>query len=136
MMNIYNGNVVSDARGYATVSLPDWFQALNRDFRYQLTVIDERDGDGFAQAKVVRGVKDNSFVIRTSVPLTTVSWQVTGIRQDLYANAHRIQVEVDKTAAERGKYIHPEACGLPKEAGIGYRPALEDKKAGAARQEK
>jgi hypothetical protein len=136
MMNIYNGNVKTDARGYATVTLPKWFEALNRDFRYQLTVIDEGDGDGFAQAKVVRGVKDNSFVIRTSVPVTTVSWQVTGIRQDPYANLHRIQVEVDKPAGERGKYIHPEAYGLPKEAEIGYRPALADKKAGAARQEK
>jgi hypothetical protein len=136
MMNIYNGDVETDAKGYATVMLPNWFEVLNRDFRYQLTVIDERDGDGFAQAKVVRGVKDNSFVIRTSAPFTTVSWQVTGIRQDPYGNANRIKVEVDKTAAERGKYIHPEAYGLPKEAGIGYRPALEDKKAGAVRQEK
>ena len=136
MMNIYNGNLVSDARGYATVSLPNWFQALNRDFRYQLTVIDERDSDGFAQAKVVRGVKDNSFVIRTSVPFTTVSWQVTGIRQDPYANANRIQVEVDKPAGERGKYIHPEAYGLPAEAGIGYRPAPDDPKARAARHDR
>jgi hypothetical protein len=136
MMSIYNGNIKTDARGYATVSLPDWFQTLNRDFRYQLTVIDERDSDGFAQAKVVRGVKDNSFVIRTSVPLTTVSWQVTGIRQDPYANTHRIQVEVDKSTTERGKYIHPEAYGLPKEAGIGFRPAQDDPKAKAARHDR
>jgi hypothetical protein len=133
MMNIYNGNIKTDAKGYATVSLSNWFEALNRDFRYQLTVVDERDGDGFAQAKVVRGVKDNSFVIRTSVPFTTVSWQVTGIRQDPYANANRIQVEVDKPAGERGKYIHPEAYGLPKEAGIGYPSQNDDKKAGAVR---
>ncbi|HTW90117.1 MAG TPA: hypothetical protein VMH22_00215 [bacterium] len=113
MMNIYNGNVKTDASGYATVTLPNWFEALNRDFRYQLTVIDESDGSGFAQAKVVRGVKDNTFVIRTSVPLTTVSWQVTGIRQDPYANLHRIQVEVNKPAGERGKYLHPDAYGQP-----------------------
>ena len=133
MMNIYNGNVVTDARGYATVTLPDWFEALNRDFRYQLTVVDEGDGDGFAQAKVVRGVKDNSFVIRTSASFTTVSWQVTGIRQDPYADVNRIQVEVDKTAAERGKYIHPEVYGRPREAGIGCVAMPEDKKAEAVR---
>jgi hypothetical protein len=121
MMNIYNGNCRTDASGYSTVTLPKWFEALNRDFRYQLTVIDEGDGDGFAQAKVARGVKDNSFVIRTSVPLTTVSWQVTGVRQDRFANANRIQVEVEKRGAERGKYIHPEVYGQPREAGIGYR---------------
>ncbi len=120
MMNIYNGNVKTDARGFATITLPDWFEALNRDFRYQLTVVDERDDNGFAQAKVVRGVKDNSVVIRTSVPLTTVSWQVTGIRQDPYANANRIQVEVAKPVSERGKYLHPDVYGRPQEDGIGH----------------
>jgi hypothetical protein len=70
----------------------------------------------------VRGVKDNSFVIRTSVPLTTVSWQVTGIRQDPFANVHRIPVEADKPANERGKYLHPDAYGVPPEAGIGASP--------------
>lgn|GEM_PF-950214 len=120
MMNIYNGNIKTDAKGYATVTLPNWFDALNRDFRYQLTVIDEGDGGGFAQAKVVRGIKDNSFIIRTSVCSTTVSWQVTGIRQDPYANAHRVQVEVAKLAGERGRYLHPEAYGQPSEDGIGY----------------
>jgi hypothetical protein len=39
MMNVYNGNVVTDKRGMATVVLPDYFKALNRDFRYQLTVV-------------------------------------------------------------------------------------------------
>ena len=39
MMNVYNGNVVTDKRGMATVVLPEYFEALNSDFRYQLTVI-------------------------------------------------------------------------------------------------
>jgi hypothetical protein len=122
MMNIYNGNVKTDAEGYATVTLPNWFETLNRDFRYQLTVIDEGDGAAFPQAKVVRGVKDNSLVIRTSVPLTTISWQVTGIRHDRFANANRIQVEMEKPTGERGKYLHPELYGQPREAGIGASP--------------
>ncbi|MBM3331866.1 hypothetical protein FJY68_08460 [candidate division WOR-3 bacterium] len=130
MMNIYNGNIKTDASGHATVILPNWFETLNRDFRYQLTVINEDGGNGFAQAEVARGVKDNSFVVRTSEPLTTVSWQVTGIRQDRFANANRIQVEVDKPAAERGKYLHPELYGQPREAGIGVLP--EDPKAKSA----
>jgi hypothetical protein len=49
-----------------------------------------------------------------------VSWQVTGIRQDAYANAHRIRVEEDKRPDECGKYLHPEAWGLPAEMGIDY----------------
>jgi hypothetical protein len=112
MMNIYNGNVTTDGEGYATVSLPDYFQVLNRDPRYQLTVIGT-----FAQAIVAREIEDNQFVIQTDKPNVKVSWQVTGIRQDPYANANRIVVEQDKPLDERGTYLHPEAYGLPKACG-------------------
>jgi hypothetical protein len=47
-----------------------------------------------------------------------VSWQVTGIRQDPYAKAHRIQVEEDKPAKERGYYIYPDLYGKAAEKGI------------------
>jgi hypothetical protein len=47
-----------------------------------------------------------------------VSWQVTGIRQDAWANAHRIPVEEEKPVAERGRYLHPELYGQPKEKGV------------------
>jgi hypothetical protein len=53
-----------------------------------------------------------------------VSWQVTGIRQDAYANAHRIVVEEDKPPAERGAYLHPTELGQPELKGLGYRPQL------------
>ncbi|MBI5865368.1 MAG: hypothetical protein HZB38_12840 [Planctomycetes bacterium] len=124
MMNVYNGNIVTDDRGYATVQLPDWFEALNRDFRYQLTVIDEQDSDGFVQAKIVRGVKDNQFTVRTSSPRATVSWQVTGIRQDAYALAHPIPVEADKTPSERGRYQFPELYGMPAESKLDAEEAV------------
>ena len=104
MMNIYNGNAVLDRRGEATVTLPDYFQALNRDFRYQLTCI-----GGFAPVYVAREIKGNSFKIAGGKPGMKVSWQVTGVRQDAYANAHRIPVEEEKPAAERGAYLHPDA---------------------------
>ena len=39
MMTVYNGNVVLDANGAATVEMPSYFEALNKDFRYQLTPI-------------------------------------------------------------------------------------------------
>jgi hypothetical protein len=112
MMNIYNGTVTTDAAGEATVSLPDWLGALNRDFRYQLTAI-----DSFARATISARVKDNRFSIKTDEPLTEVSWQVTGIRQDAFANENRIPVESDKPAAERGTYLHPTAHGKPESAG-------------------
>jgi len=109
MMNIYNGNVRTDADGYAVVQLPDWFEALNRDFRYQLTVIGQ-----FAQAVVWEKIHDGRFVIRTNLGQVEVSWQVTGIRHDAWANAHRIPVEEDKPEAERGTYLVPEVYGKPR----------------------
>ncbi|MBU6412843.1 MAG: hypothetical protein KGS45_05170 [Planctomycetes bacterium] len=100
--------------------MPDWFTALNRDFRYQLTVIDEADS-GWALAKVVREMKDGEFTIRTNLPNQKVSWQVTGIRQDAWANKHRIPTEELKSANEKGKYLSPDAYGLPPERGIYHR---------------
>ena len=97
MMNVYNGNVTTDAGGYATLKLPAYFGALNRDFRYQLTVIGK-----MAQAVVDREISKNQFRIRTSEGYVKVSWQVTGIRQDAYAKEHPIKVEVLKSLAERG----------------------------------
>jgi len=110
MMNVYNGNVVTDDTGAAWVSLPEWFEALNRDYRYQLTVIGE-----FAQAIIAKKIKDNRFLIRTDKPHIEVSWQVTGIRHDPFAEANRIPVEVEKPADQRGTYLHPEAWGVPED---------------------
>ncbi len=118
MMNVYNGNITTDATGLATVVLPDYFEALNRDFRYQLTVIGQ-----FAQAIVDKEIAGNQFVIRTSAPNVKVSWQVTGIRQDPWANAHRIPNEESKPARERGYYLHPEFYGAGEEKSIDARNA-------------
>jgi hypothetical protein len=117
MMNVYSGNVVTDGDGFATVTMPDWFEALNRDFRYQLTVLDEGDSAVFVQAKVVRKFAGNRFTIRTSAPRVEVSWLVTGVRHDAYAEAHRIPVEEWKPDDKRGRYMHPEAWRQAKERG-------------------
>jgi hypothetical protein len=108
MMNIYNGNVITDDNGLATVELPEWFEALNRDFRYQLTVIDA--GESWVFAKVVHEVENRQFTVKTSSPNVKVSWQVTGVRKDAYAEAHRIRVEEEKPVAEKGTCMHAEAC--------------------------
>ena len=114
MMNISNGNVTTDELGIATVTLPDWFESLNTDFRYQLTVL----GPRFAQAIVSKEIENNHFTISTNASNVKVSWQVTGVRHDAWANAHRIPVEQEKNARERGHYIHPELYGAPEELGI------------------
>lgn len=120
MMNVYNGNVTTDGAGYATITMPEWFQALNRDFRYQLTVIDTTDSNDFTQAKIVRPIAGNQFTLRTSRPGTTVSWQVTGIRHDPWANANRIPVEQAKAKHEQGRYLTPREYGMPEELGMEY----------------
>jgi hypothetical protein len=114
MMNIYNGNAVLDADGQAVVQLPDWFEALNGDFRYQLTAI----GGPGPNLYIAEKVHNNSFKIAGGAPGLEVSWQVTGIRQDAWANAHRIPVEVEKPEKEKGYYLHPELFGASEEKGI------------------
>lgn len=94
MKNIYDGVAILDRKGRAEVTLPNYFEALNEDFRYQLTCIGRP-----ALVYVSREIKGNSFVIAGGRPGMRVSWQVTGIRHDAYANAHRIVVEEEKPAA-------------------------------------
>ena len=113
MMNIYNGNIVTDANGKAIVPLPDYFEALNMEFRYQLTVMGQ-----FAQAIVSNEISGNKFEIMTDKPNVKVSWQVTGVRHDAYANAHRIPNSIAKEPKNVGKYIHPELYNQPITKGI------------------
>jgi len=58
-------------------------------------------------------------------PGMEVSWQVTGIRQDVYARDHRIAVEEGK-GKESGYYLYPAGFGEPREKSIEYalNPAL------------
>jgi len=113
MMNLYTGNVTTDAKGEATVKMPSWFEAVNTDFRYQLTVMGQ-----FAQAIVGRKLENNEFTIRTSVPNVEVSWQVTAVRHDAYAMAHPLVVEQTKSEQEAGHYIHPELYGQTDKKGM------------------
>lgn len=91
MKNIYDGVAVLNERGEAEVRLPDYFQALNKDFRYQLTCI-----GGEAAIYVAREIENNRFLIAGGTPGLKISWQVTGTRNDEYARTHRILVEETK----------------------------------------
>lgn len=106
MKNIYDGIVITNASGEAIVTMPDWFDALNIDFRYQLTCIGQ-----FAQAIISKELSGNQFSIKTDIPNVKVSWQITGTRNDPYAQDKRIPVEKLKRADEIGKYIYPEGYG-------------------------
>jgi hypothetical protein len=77
VLNIYSGNITTDEDGMATVRLLAYFDRINTDVRYQLTVIGQ-----FAQAIIAKKEAGNRFVIRTSKPGVDVSWQVTARRND------------------------------------------------------
>lgn len=106
MKNIYDGVATLDAAGKATIPLPDWFQALNRDFRYQLTCI-----GGYAPVYVEKEVADNQFSIAGGTSGLKVSWQVTGIRKDAWAEKNRIPIESTKPDEEQGTYLYPAGFG-------------------------
>ncbi len=118
MMNIYNGNVVTDASGDAVITLPSYFSILNKEYKYQLTCIGQ-----FAQAIVSEEISGNQFKIKTDKPNVKVSWQVSGVRQDPVANMYRIVNEVEKPESEKGKYLQPEVYGMGPEKGVGYLPS-------------
>ncbi len=123
MMNVYNGNIVTGSNGIAVVKLPDYFESENIDFKYQLTVIGQ-----FAQAIISKKISNNQFEIMTDKPAVEVSWQITGVRNDLFAQKNRVQPEEEKTADEKGFFVNPEVYNLPEERSISNVKGVEKKK--------
>ena len=118
MLNVYSGNVTTNNSKKATVELPAYFSAANKDFRYQLTVI-----GSFAQAIILEEISENKFVIATDQPNVKVSWQITGVRADPYAEENRIVPELDKT--EKGTYLHPELYGVSPEKAESFKHQID-----------
>jgi hypothetical protein len=110
MLNIYTGNVTTDANGEATIQMAPWFESYNADFRYQLTAIGQ-----FAQVIVSQKLSNNAFRIRSSVPNLEVSWQISAVRNDAYAKAHPLVVEQTKEPSQQGFYLHPELYGADED---------------------
>ena len=108
-MNVYTGNVTLDADGQATVQLPDYFERLNTNIRYQLTAI----GAPAPNLYVAQEVQNNQFRIAGGQPGLKVSWEVKGVRNDAYARSNPFQVEEEKPPAKQGIYINPEVHGAP-----------------------
>jgi trimeric autotransporter adhesin len=116
VLNLYSGNAVFDDSGEAVVQLPDWFEVINKDFRYQLTNV-----GGFAPVYIAEEVSGGHFKIAGGKPGAKVSWQVSGVRNDAWVKAHPWAVEEDK-GADRGHYLTPELYGAPETERIGYMP--------------
>jgi hypothetical protein len=79
---------------------------------------------------IAKPIGRNQFKIAGGKPRMRVSWQVTGIRQDAWANAHRIPVEQNKTVKERDRYLHPELVHKPesKRIHLGHAPEFKPAK--------
>ncbi len=120
-LNVYSGTVTLDATGSATVGLPSYFEAANRDFRYQLTAI----GAAAPSLHVSSKVKANRFSIAGGPAGLEVSWLVSGVRADAWATSNPLDPEQPKAKADIGKYLHPDLHGKSLAGEIGpRRPAL------------
>ena len=143
MKNVYDGVVVLDRKGKAEIELPNWFGILNKDFRYQLTAIGAPGPNLYIAEEVSEAItitkssnnsssnnnnNNSHFKIAGGASGMKVSWQVTGIRKDPWANAHRIKVEEDKPDKERGYYLHPNLYSQPEEKGISHLLFPKDKR--------
>ncbi len=117
MKNVYDGVATLDLNGKATIELPDWFEALNEEFRYQLTPI----GGQAPGLYIAQEVADNRFGVAGGTAGLRVSWQVTGIRHDLYAESNPLVVEQAKPDVEVGTFIYPELHGQPKTASLAFK---------------
>lgn len=117
MLTIYIGLATLDEQGEGTVELPEWFEALNADYRYQLTSI----GVASPQLYIAKEIEGGQFNIGGGQPGQKVSWQVTGIRKDEWAKAHCVPVEETKPEEERGYYLHPELYGYGPEQSVNAR---------------
>jgi hypothetical protein len=119
-LNVYRGNVTLDANGRATVRMPGYFKALNVDYSYQLTPM----GAPAPELHVASGIARGSFRIAGGAPSQQVCWQVTGVRQDAWAQKHPLRVERAKKRKDRGKYLNPEAFGKPRSEAIHQAPKV------------
>lgn len=109
MKNLYDGIAIVGADGTVRIQLPDYFQALNENFRYRLTTV-----GGFAPVFVASEVTNGAFVIGGGTPGLKVSWQVTGVRKDAWARLNRRSPEQPKIPSEKGLYLNPDAYGQPE----------------------
>ena len=114
MKNLYDGIAILDTQGETIVELPPWFEALNQEFRYQLTPIGARGPNLY----IAEEISDQRFKIAGGSSGMKVCWLVTGSRKDAWAQANPLLVEEEKSARERDHYLHPEVYGHTLEKSI------------------
>jgi hypothetical protein len=123
-LNVYNGNAIVGKNGKAVVELPDWFESYNKDFKYQLTAI----GAPGPNLYISKKINNNKFEISGGTENMEVSWQITGVRNDKFAQKNSFSVESEKKNDEKGFYVNPEAYGYDVSKGINSKNLNESKK--------
>jgi len=110
VLNMYRGTVAFDANGEAIVTMPDYFDAVNANFSYQLTPI-----GGYAPLYIKEKLNEGVFVIAGGQLGMEVSWTVYAERNDPYLQQHpeSKEVEVEKEDWNKGKYLQPDLYGQP-----------------------
>jgi hypothetical protein len=129
--NVYDGVVQLDEDGAAWVDLPEWFEALNGDFRYQLTAV----GGPAPNLYVAEEIYENRFKIAGGEGGMKVCWQVTGSRKDSWAVANPFVVEEEKPQEERERYLQPDLYDAPEEQSVMRARVGEERLAQMIRQE-
>jgi hypothetical protein len=123
VLNVYRGTIVFDANGEALVTLPDYFNEINRNVSYQLTPI-----GAYMPLFVKEKVNStNTFIIAGGIANKEVSWAVYAERNDLYLqkNPDQRNTEVEKREGQKGKYLMPTLYGAGEDKAIfGNKPAV------------
>lgn len=119
-MGMYVGSAILDESGEATIELPSYFLALNRDFKYFATPIGNPMPNLHLSMKVRKrffGLFGTpTFSIAGGVSGGEISWQVLGTRHDPYILANPIVSEVEKGAGApyaQGTYVYPDVYSSP-----------------------
>ncbi len=109
VLNTYSGKVIIDALGEATVQMPTYFAAVNKDPRYTLTPIgaampllhiaqeiDESLLTAGATAAPGQAVPICRFRIGGGMPGAKVSWRIEAVRNDRWVREHGAPTEIQK----------------------------------------
>jgi hypothetical protein len=107
--NVYAGRTRLGSDGAGWVDLPEWFEAINVDFRYQLTAI----GQPAPGLHIAREIKANRFQIGGGHQGLEVSWEVRARRNDQTMRRLDPVAEIDKPIHLRGTFLDPLAWEQP-----------------------
>jgi hypothetical protein len=104
---------VLDGNGNATITLPDYFKLVNKNYSYQLTPVGS-PAPGIFVAKEINN--EGKFAISGGNPGQKISWYVYAERNDPYLQQHpeKRNTVVNKEGRYKGKYLRPELYGQPQ----------------------